>query len=99
MAYYINCQKDTEPKGNTMKPLKKANQKNVEIDRCSYHYDQYRDLEKISGVFNLKDAGFDEDDQLRVSLAHVKDLKIALHEGYYVNKAIMNTGEEIFVIL
>lgn len=83
-----------------MKPVKRAKQKNVAVDRSYYTDDQYAHLEDIIGVF---DIGFlcDEDEKnLRVVLSLVKDLKVVLDEyGYYTTVAVMETGEQIYIEL
>ena len=74
-----------------MKPLKKAAQKNVQVNKECYTADF--DLSSVSGV------SADEGDY-RVSLAHVKDLKVVLDDyGYYTTVAVMESGETIFVTL
>lgn len=84
-----------------MKPVKKAQQKNVIIDREFYTDKQYWALENIDGIFNINVFdGDDSDNKLRISTSHIKDLKVVLNEyGYYCTVAIMNSGETIHVVL
>lgn len=84
-----------------MKPLKRAYQKNVQVNKDCYTAD-IADLIEIPGVFDLSNvSGVSADEgDYRVSLAHVKDLKVVLDEyGYYNTVAVMNSGETIFVTL
>lgn len=84
-----------------MKPLKRASQKNVQVNKDCYTAD-IADLIEIPGVFDLSNvSGVSADEgDYRVSLAHVKDLKVVLDEyGYYNTVAVMNSGETIFVTL
>lgn len=84
-----------------MKPLKRASQKNVQVNKECYTAD-IADLLEIPGIFDLSSASgvsADEGDY-RVSLAHVKDLKVMLDEyGYYNTVAVMESGEIIVVTL
>lgn len=84
-----------------MKPLKRASQKNVQVNKDCYTAD-IADLLEIPGIFDLSSASgvsADEGDY-RVSLAHVKDLKVMLDEyGYYNTVAVMESGEIIVVTL
>ena len=85
-----------------MKPLKRAKQKNVEIDHDFYTIDEYDNLLNIDGVFDLRalDYSFEEENHLRISLEFVKDLKVILNEyGYYSTVAIMKTNEMIYINL
>ena len=84
-----------------MKPLKKAAQKNVQVNKDCYTAD-IADLIDIQGIFDLSSvSGVSADEgDYRVSLAHVKDLKVVLDEyGYYNTVAVMNSGETVFVNL
>lgn len=84
-----------------MKPLKKAAQKNVQVNKECYTAD-IADLLEIPGIFDLSSvSGVSADEgDYRVSLAHVKDLKVMLDEyGYYNTVAVMESGEIIFVTL
>ena len=81
-----------------MKPLKKAAQKNVQVNKDCY----IADLLEITGVFELSNvSGISADEgDYRVSLAHVKDLKVVLDDyGYYTTVAVMESGETVFVSL
>lgn len=84
-----------------MKPLKKAAQKNVQVNKECYTAD-IADLLEIPGIFELSSVSgvsADEGDYL-VSLAHVKDLKVVLDDyGYYTTVAVMESGETVFVTL
>ena len=84
-----------------MKPLKRASQKNVRVNKECYTAD-IADLLEIPGIFDLSSASgvsADEGDY-RVSLTHVKDLKVMLDEyGYYNTVAVMESGEIIVVTL
>ena len=85
-----------------MKPVKKAQQKNVQIETEYYIREELEELEKIEGVFRISEDTDEEpqDDDLRVSLDSVKDIKVVLDEyGSYGNVVVMNTGETIHVIL
>lgn len=84
-----------------MKPLKKAAQKNVQVNKDCYTAD-IADLLEITGVFELSSvSGISADEgDYRVSLAHVKDLNVVLDDyGYYTTVAVMESGETIFVSL
>lgn len=82
-----------------MRPLKKATQKNVPVNNFYYTREQLDKIaETVKGV--CKNQFFADDTQnVYISLAYVKDLKVKLHDGYYTTVAVMNTGEEIFVEL
>ena len=82
-----------------MKPLKKAKQKNVEIDRNYYTEAQYAALASIEGVGTIEH--FDgEDTKLRVFFENVVDIKVVLDEcGDYCTVCVMNSGETIHVSL
>ena len=64
-----------------MKPLKKAAQKNVQVNKDCYTAD-IADLLEIPGIFDLSSvSGVSADDgDYRVSLAHIKDLKVMLDD-------------------
>ena len=82
-----------------MKPLKKAKQKNVEIDRNYYTEAQYAALASIEGVGTIEhfDGG---DTKLRVFFENVVDIKVVLDEcGDYCTVCVMNSGETIHVSL
>lgn len=84
-----------------MKPLKKAAQKNIQVSKDCYTAD-IADLLDIQGIFDLSSlSGVSADEgDYRVSLAHVKDLKVMLDDyGYYTTVAVMESGETIFVSL
>lgn len=84
-----------------MKPLKKAAQKNVQVNKDCYTTD-IADLLDMQGIFDLSSvSGVSADEgDYRVSLAHVKDLKVMLDDyGYYTTVAVMESGETIFVSL
>lgn len=78
-----------------MKPLKKAEQKNVDVDHFFYSDAEYEELENIDGVWRIN--RFDK--VLRVNLQKVEDLKIVCNEGYYETVAVMNSGEVVHVKL
>lgn len=86
-----------------MKPLKKANQMNAEVDRDYYTEREYKSLSLIEGVSSLEDAtgmDFGSDGGLRVFFEDVKEIKVALDEsGHYCNVAVMNSGEIIHINL
>ncbi len=89
-----------------MKPLKKAAQKNVQknvqVNKDFYTVADIADLLEIAGIFELSSVSGDSADEgdYRVSLAHVKDLKVMLGEdGYYSTVAVMESGETVFVSL
>lgn len=93
-----------------MKPRKTAQQRNVSLDLNAYTYQQVEDLlAHVPGVFSLFEvdgtpyeecAHRDYLEQTVVSLAHVKDLRVALDGyGFYHNVAVMDTGEQLFVTL
>lgn len=84
-----------------MKPLKRASQKNVQVNKECYTAD-IADLLEIPGIFDLSSvSGVSADEgDYRISLAHVKDLKVVLNEyGYYNTVAVMESGETVFVTL
>ena len=80
-----------------MKPLKKAKQKNVEIDRNYYTEAQYAALASIEGVGTIEHG---EDAKLRVFFDNVVDIKVVLDGcGYYCTVCVMDSGETIHVSL
>ena len=82
-----------------MKPLKKANQKNVYVQREFYNDSEYYQLRNIKGVFDNPFI-LGKFDELLVSLQEVKDLSVALGQfGYYCIVADMKSGEKIIVNL
>lgn len=86
-------------KGKTMKPLKKANQKNVYVQREFYNDSECYQLRNIKGVFDNPFI-LGKFDELLVSLQEVKDLSVALDQfGYYCIVADMKSGEKIIVNL
>lgn len=86
-----------------MKPLKKANQMNAEVDRDYYTEREYKNLSFIEGIATLEDAtgmDFGSNGELRVFFEDVKEIKVALDEnGHYCNVAVMNSGETIHICL
>ena len=95
-----------------MKPLKKANQKNVTINTDYYSKAELENMWYAGEIFNLLKYGkidtphnigtFDsikEDYDFRIFLENVKDLKVAVEDGYYVNVAIGNNGKTYYVNL
>ena len=78
-----------------MKPLKKAIQKNVELDKNCYMPYEIEELESIEGI------GKHPYDKYTtcVFLEYVKDLKVICMNGYYATVAVMNSGETVFVEL
>lgn len=84
-----------------MKPLKKANQKNVSVDMECYTKTELQNLLNVDGVSEMDDHGHISDGagNVRVFLSYVKDLKVTLINGYYNTVAIMNSGETIRVNL
>lgn len=83
-----------------MKPVKRAEQKNVAVARDYYTAEQYADLEKIYGIADISLLTNEKEKNLRVFLHRVKDLKVVLDEyGNYANVAVMVTGERIFIEL
>lgn len=84
-----------------MKPLKKAAQENVQVDKYCYTA-EIAELLEIPGIFDLSTVSGNSADEgdYRVSLTHVKDLKVVLNDyGYYTTVAVMESGETIFVTL
>ena len=95
-----------------MKPLKKAEQKNVVLNTDYY---TIRDLEnmwfageivrldyKQFGVFvePREISRYEEiGDQFRIFLENVKDLKVALDDGHYTTVAVGNNGKTYYVNL
>ena len=84
-----------------MKPLKKAAQKNVQVNKECYTA-EIADLLEIPGIFDLSGISCVSADEryYRVALSRVKDLKVILDDyGYYTTVAVMESGETVFVTL
>ena len=82
-----------------MKPLKSAEQKNVQVDMSFYDSDY---VKQIDGVFELKDVDPKaSDNDFRLSLNYVKDLKVVYdrHYGSYLNVAVTKAGKILYVNL
>lgn len=80
-----------------MKPTKRAQQINVEVNRDAYTEKQYAELVQIEGISQIEVCHMKS---LRAFLDHVSDLKVAVDPyGYYTNVAVMNSGETIYVNL
>lgn len=92
-----------------MKPQKRANQKNVEINYYHYETEELERLREKKYTFCINDifsslfheeSNYEEDNYLRVDLDYVKDLKVILDDNkQYSNVAVMEDGEVIYVNL
>lgn len=91
-----------------MKPLKKAYQNNVEVNRDFYSRDELKDMIENRRAFYINRAFcpsndlayFDSyEDKVRLYLDDVSEIKVICHNGYYTNVAIIKTGEQVFITL
>lgn len=85
-----------------MKPLKKASQRNAEVNRGYYTDEEYWNLKLFSGVSTLKEAtGLDfAGEELRVFFEDCKEIKVVLDEnGHYTNAAVLNNGLSVYINL
>lgn len=92
-----------------MKPQKRAEQKNVEVNYYYYNTTEIERLREKKYAFCLNDIlselGFEksneeEDNYLRINLDYVKDLKVILDDSkHYTNVAVMEDGEVIYIKL
>lgn len=88
-------------RGAKMKPLRRAAQRNVRVNISYYTLEELDNLLEIEGVFDLCrmiDTNINNHDY-RVSLEDVNALRIELFHGYYVNVAVLKSGEKIIVEL
>ncbi len=82
-----------------MRPVKSAEQRNVTIDSNHYLVDELEYIATLDGVFNPYNDGI-YIDGLRVSLAHVKAIRVVLDEfGFYRNEVELKNGEHLYVVL
>ena len=94
-----------------MKILKKASQKNVEINTDFYNVYQINEMLDRKLIFYLdkkKKKKYDNISSLdlyegeytfRIFTSNLKELKVALDDGYYTTIAITNDGEKLFIKL
>lgn len=94
---------------NDMKVLKKANQKNVIVNKYYYneldikymliHSDIFYYDENIDNCYDYNDYDF-EYQIYRIFTDDIKELKVVCdEEGFYTNVAILKNGKSIFVEL
>lgn len=84
-----------------MKPLRRAAQRNVRVDVSYYTLEELNNLLEQGGVFDLCrmiDTNINNHDY-RVALEDVNALRVELFHGYYVNVAVLKSGEKIIVQL
>ena len=86
-----------------MKILKRAEQRNFEVDYCHYTEKELEQMHKAGKVFTIDEVfnnGKNYDDTYRIDAEEVKELKIVCDEdGFYRNVAILKTGEKIYIEL
>lgn len=92
-----------------MKPQKRAEQKNIEVNYYYYNTEEIERLREKKYTFCVNDvlssllhekSNYEEDNYLRVDLGYVKDLKVILDDSnHYTNAAVMEDGEVIYVKL
>lgn len=89
-----------------MKISKRADQQNVELNKDMYtKYDFMRMLENHE-IFHIDEEKFEPsyeskfyDEDFRIFLEDMKEIKVICHEGYYMNVAVSNTGKQYFINL
>ena len=94
-----------------MKILKKSQQKNVEINTDFYNVYQINEMLDRKLIFYLDEELNQKHDNIssfdlfegkytfRIFTSNLKELKVALDDGYYTTIAITNEGEKLFVKL
>lgn len=87
-----------------MKVLKKAEQKNVVVDKDMYTEKDLKLMEAKGFVTSDKNIFTCEDEEAvnyRVFLDDCKDIKVIYNEefGFYANVVTLKTGEEIYINL
>lgn len=75
-----------------MKPLKRAEHKNFEVDVDVYTKGELSEIRELDGVF-----GFCND--TRVSTSFISDISVKCINGFYCNVAKHVSGREIVVLL
>ena len=92
-----------------MKILKKAQQKNIEVNIDFYNINEvnklldrklifYLDNEYNECYNNVTDIEYFENVQTyRIFTSKLKELKVVLEDGYYITIAITNDDEKIYV--
>ena len=94
-----------------MKILKKANQKNVEINTDFYNVYQINEMLDRKLIFYLDNELNEKYDNIssfdlyegeytfRIFTSNLKELKVVSDGGYYTTIAITNDGEKIYIKL
>ena len=94
-----------------MKILKKAQQKNVEINTDFYNVYQINEMLDRKLIFYLDEEFNEKYDNIssfdlfegeytfRIFASNLKELKVVLDGGYYTTIAITNEGEKLYVKL
>ena len=94
-----------------MKILKKASQKNVEINTDFYNVYQINEMLDRKLIFYLDNELNEKYDNIlsfdlfegiytfRIFTSNLKELKVASDDGYYTTIAITNEGEKLYVKL
>lgn len=86
-----------------MRPLKKAEQKNVIVATEYYREPELKELAAKGVITPEQDIFYnkyeEQDGKYRIFTADVKDLKVVYNDefGYYETVAVMNSGEVIHV--
>ena len=98
-------------KDDFMKILKKASQKNIEINTDFYNVYQINEMLDRKLIFYLDEEFNEKYDNIssfdlfegeytfRIFTSNLKELKVVLDDGYYTTIAITNEGEKLYVKL
>lgn len=78
-----------------MRILKKAEQKNIILNKDYYNKREISEMLTNLEIFQL-DGTIEE---YRISTSNLKELKVALEDGFYINIAVGKNGKEYKVIL
>ena len=80
-----------------MKVLRRAEQKNVIVDKYWYTEEEINMLKLSDYCFILRN----NNDSLRISLSYADKLEVVYDKNYgsYVNEVVMNDGKRIRVLL
>ena len=94
-----------------MKILKKAQQKNIEVNTDFYNVYQINEMLDRKLIFYLDEKFNEKHDNIssfdlfegeytfRIFTSNLKELKVVSDDGYYTTIAITNEGEKLYVKL